>query len=176
MPLPPEHLLDELATAYIQAVVAAAGATMSVSRLDYGIDGTIRQTVRVTKPHTGQQRFVPSGFPVDFQLKGTSIADVRDGAVRFDLKVRNYDQIVGRSAGETPLYLFLICFDSKPENWLTIDAQKLTLNASAYWWRDRPDPTGNVATVRLNIPTSNHLDVESMLALLNSSGDRSIGR
>jgi len=43
MPLPREHLLDELATAYVQALVAVAGVTISVSRLDYGVDGTIER-------------------------------------------------------------------------------------------------------------------------------------
>jgi hypothetical protein len=42
MALPPEHLLDELATAYVQAIVSAAGATIAVSRLDYGVDGTLK--------------------------------------------------------------------------------------------------------------------------------------
>jgi hypothetical protein len=32
MPLPREHLLDELATAYVQAVAAVAGATIAGSR------------------------------------------------------------------------------------------------------------------------------------------------
>jgi hypothetical protein len=173
MPLPPEHLIDELATAYVQALAAAAGATMSVSRLDYGVDGTIRQTVRVTK-ETGQQRFVPSGFPIDFQLKGTSRASEDDDTVSFDLKARNFDQIVSRTAAETPLYLFLICFDPNRESWLTVDGRRLVLNASAYWWRDRSGPTGNSTKVRLNIPAANRLDVGSMVALLESSNDRSI--
>jgi len=33
--LPQQHLLDELATAYVQALAAAAGATIAVAR-DYG--------------------------------------------------------------------------------------------------------------------------------------------
>jgi hypothetical protein len=43
MPLPRQHLLDELATAYVQTVVAIAGATIAVSWRDYGIDGTIKE-------------------------------------------------------------------------------------------------------------------------------------
>ena len=42
MPLPREHLLDELAIAYVQTVVALAGATIAVSRKDYGVDGSLR--------------------------------------------------------------------------------------------------------------------------------------
>ena len=75
MPLPREHLLDELATAYVQALVAVAGATIAVSRRDYGVDGTLSQIEQVLAVEEVQ--FVPSGFPVDFQLKGTTIASVR---------------------------------------------------------------------------------------------------
>jgi len=41
MPLPREHLLDELATAYVQVVAAVAGATIAVCRQDYEVDGTL---------------------------------------------------------------------------------------------------------------------------------------
>jgi len=46
MPLPREHLLDELATAYVQAVAAMAGATIAVSRRDYGVDGVVKDISR----------------------------------------------------------------------------------------------------------------------------------
>lgn len=145
---------------------------MSVSRLDYGIDGTIRQIVRVTKKETGQQRFVPSGFPVDFQLKGTSTAVDEGAQVVYDLKARNFDQIVGRKPQEAPLYLFLICFSSKVDSWVTLDSKRLVLNASAFWWRERSNQTGNSSTVRLNIPAANRLNTDSMRRLLDSSRNR----
>jgi hypothetical protein len=95
MPLPREHLLDELATAYVQAVAAVAGATIAVSR-DYGVDATLSQ-IEPLRTAEGTQ-FIPSGFPVDFQLKGTTVAVIREDRVQYDLKVRNYDLIVGRPA------------------------------------------------------------------------------
>jgi hypothetical protein len=164
--------LDELATAYIQAVVAAAGATMAVSRLDYGVDGTIREIVRATKKRSTQYKFIPSGFPVDFQLKGTSIAVAKDGYVTYDLKARNYDLIVGRPSQDTPLYLFLVCFHQEIDNWLAIDSEKLVLNASAYWWREGSGQTKNATTVRLHIPTTSLLTADAMLDLLDTSKRR----
>ena len=79
MPLPREHLLDELATAYVQTLVALAGATIAVSRQDYGVDGTLSQIEQVHA--TAGVQFVPSGFPADFQLKGTTVASVREERV-----------------------------------------------------------------------------------------------
>jgi hypothetical protein len=70
MPLPREHLLDELATAYVQAIAATGGATIAISRRDYGVDGTLQHIVKV------RGQFLPSGFPIQFQLKGTSSAKI----------------------------------------------------------------------------------------------------
>jgi hypothetical protein len=172
MALPPEHLLDELATAYIQAVVAAAGGTMAVSRLDYGIDGTIRQIVRASKKESTQHKFIPSGFPVDFQLKGTSIASAKNGFITYDLNARNYDLIVSRATQATPFYLFLVCFHSGIDSWLMLEGERLILSASAYWWREASGPTKNATAVRLQIPTSSRLTTEAMLDLLDASKRR----
>src|SRR3972149_12331605 len=103
MALPREHLLDELATAYVQAVAAVAGATIAVSRLDYGVDGTLKHIVK-----SEEDRFIESGFPADFQLKGTTSSEIRGGHISYDLKVRNYDLIVTRQQIATPYYLFLV--------------------------------------------------------------------
>jgi hypothetical protein len=121
MPLPREHLLDELATAYVQAVAAVAGATIAVSRQDYGVDGTLKNIVGAAG-----NRFVESGFPVDFQLKGTTVAAIREDRIQYDLKVRNYDLIMGRSMLGTLYYLFLVCFDEAPESCLRFGGASLS--------------------------------------------------
>jgi hypothetical protein len=87
MPLPREHLLDELATAYVQTIAASAGATIAVSG-DYGVDGTLKQIVR-----SGNQ-FIESGFPVDFQLKGTTTASIEPDAILYDLKRARWSNVV----------------------------------------------------------------------------------
>ncbi len=84
MLLPPAHLLDELATAYVQAVAAVAGATISVSGRDYGVDGMLR--------HIGKTKdgaYFESGMSVDFQLKGTAGPTRKGRAIKYDLKARN---------------------------------------------------------------------------------------
>jgi hypothetical protein len=125
MALPREHLLDELATAYVQVVAAAGGATIAVSRRDYGVDGTLRSIERIVG--TRGDRLAPSGFPVDFQLKGTTVAELKGNRIAFDLKVRSYDLIVTRSSFGTPYYLFLVCFGSNPEMWFAHEGNELIL-------------------------------------------------
>ncbi|MEA2883504.1 MAG: hypothetical protein QOH32_2760 [Bradyrhizobium sp.] len=109
MPLPREHLLDELATAYMQAVAAMAGATIAASRHDYGVDGTLKHILK-----TGEDRFFESGFPIDFQLKGTTTAATGGSNVIYDLKVRNHNLIVERNVSAAPYYLFLFASAKMP--------------------------------------------------------------
>src|SRR2546423_15150501 len=96
MPLPPAHLLDELATSYVQAVASVAGVTIAVSRKDYGIDGTLHHIVRWKKEGAKNYRFIPDGLTVEYQLKGTTTAAVRDNHIEYDLNARNYDLIAER--------------------------------------------------------------------------------
>jgi hypothetical protein len=97
MPLPREHLLDELATAYVQAIAAAGGAVISIGRRDYGVDGTVDRIVQAKRSTSPGHKFVPEGFAVEFQLKGTTVATVGLDHVGYDLDVRNYNLIVERS-------------------------------------------------------------------------------
>lgn len=169
MPLPREHLLDELATAYVQAVAAVGGATIAVSR-DYGIDGTLSQ---IEQLRTDQgTRFVPSGFPVDFQLKGTTVASSREDRIQYDLNVRNYDLIVSRPAQATPYYLFLVCFDGAPELWFELQPGELILKASAFWWTETGPKTSNTSTVRIGIPPENRLGPDAIESMLKASRER----
>jgi hypothetical protein len=167
MPLPREHLLDELATAYVQAVAAAAGATIAVSRQDYGVDGTLKHIVRATGG-----RFVESGFPVDFQLKGTTTAETNGTVVSYDLKVRNYDLIVERGVLAAPYYLFLVCFGKEDERWIVQASEELILSASAYWWTHAGERSRNSSSVRIGVPTAQRLNVQSFEGILQAARQR----
>jgi hypothetical protein len=167
MPLPREHLLDELATAYVQAVAAVAGATIAVSRRDYGVDGTLKHIVR-----SGGDRFVESGFPVDFQLKGTTTATRNGSNIIYDLKVRNYDLIVERGLLAAPYYLFLVCFPADADRWIVQAKEELILSASAYWWTGGGQRSGNSSTIRISIPEAQRLSAKSLEDILQAAKQR----
>ncbi|WP_367184836.1 DUF4365 domain-containing protein [uncultured Bradyrhizobium sp.] len=169
MPLPREHLLDELATAYVQTIAAAAGAVIAVGR-DYGVDGTLNRIVQVRTAH--RTRFVPSGFPVEFQLKGTTTASIRGDRVHYDLQARNYDLIVGRHRQAVPCCLFLICFENEPESWFALQPRELILKASAFWWRETGSTTSNSGTVRISVPLENRLTPGAIELMLQASKER----
>jgi Domain of unknown function (DUF4365) len=172
VPLPREHLLDELATAYVQAIVAASGATMTVNRRDYGVDGTLNQIVRAGRSGSPGFKFVPDGFSVEFQIKGTTVAIMGGQHVAYDLNVRNYDLIVGRSPLATPLYLFLVCFGPDAADWIAVETRQLILRASAYWWAQSAAPTDNISTVRIQIPVANRLTSRAIEDMFEASKNR----
>ena len=166
MPLPLAHLIDELATAYVQAIAAKAGATIAVGR-DYGVDGVLKHIVK-----TETDDYVESGHPVDFQLKGTTAA-MDDGEVlKFDLKARNYSLIVTRSETETPCYLFLVRFGADSETWMTVEPERLIMNASGFWWKHTDARTTNINSVRIEIPVANRLTSAAMEDMLRDSKER----
>jgi hypothetical protein len=167
MPLPREHLLDELATAYVQAVAALAGATIAVSRRDYGVDGTLKHIVR-----SAGDRFIESGFPVDFQLKGTTTAALDGSQVIYDLKVRNYDLIVERGLSAAPYYLFLVCFAEDAKRWIVQTPEELILSATAYWWTHAGQRSSNSSSVRIVIPVAQRLSAGSLEDILQAAKQR----
>jgi hypothetical protein len=117
-------------------------------------------------------QFIPSGFPVDFQLKGTTIASVREERVQYDLKVRNYDLIVSRPVLGTPYYLFLVSFDGDLEEWFALKPSELILKASAFWWTEAGPRTTNSSTVRIGIPLENRLTPDAIERMLRGSKER----
>jgi hypothetical protein len=156
----------------VQAVAAAGGAIISISRRDYGVDGTLNRVVRAKRRRSPGDKFIPEGFSVEFQLKGTTVATFNEEFVAYDLNVRNYDLIVGRTPVETPLYLFLICFGPDTKDWIAVESEQLILTASAYWWKQTAAPTENVTTVRLQIPVVNKLTAGAIEDMLVASKNR----
>jgi len=172
MPLSREHLLDELATAYVQIVAATAGATIAVSRLDDGVYGMLSRVVQVSKEGLQGYKFIPDGVAVEFHIKGTTSAKVYKDFVEYDLNVRNYDLIVRRSPIATPLYLFLVCFCSETDDWAATQKEQLILKASAYWWRRSGALTKNSSTLRIEIPIVSRLTANALQYMLEGSKNR----
>lgn len=171
MPLPPEHLLDRLATSYVSAVAATASANVNKGDLDYGVDGIVSRVVKAKRRNAPGHKYVSDGFIVEYQLKATTRAALRNDHVAYDLDSRAYDMIVTRPAGAVPLYLFLVCFGAEQDEWMHIDAQQLTLRASGFWWRIRAPATTNKKSVTIQVPRDNALSGSAIAALLQQAED-----
>jgi hypothetical protein len=117
-------------------------------------------------------RFIESGFPVDFQLKGTTTAAIIGSNVIYDLKVRNYDLIVERGVSATPYYLFLVSFGKNADRWIVEAPEELILSASAYWWTHTGQSSDNTSSVRIEIPVTQRLSVLSLKDILEATRKR----
>ena len=166
MPLPTTHLMDELATSYVQAVAAVAGCTIGVQRKDFGIDGTLRSILN------SEDGYHETGYPVDFQLKATTTAELQNELVVFDLKVANYNKIVRRETRSAPYYLILVSFSGTEHTWCKISDGELVLGAQAYWWAESGDPVTNSSTKRIRIPISQRLTTRSISWMLAAAEAR----
>jgi hypothetical protein len=170
MHLPRDHLLDDLATFYVEVVAAAAGAAIAASRSDDGVCGTLRHVVKASKRESQGSKCVSSGFSVEFQIKGTTAATVGKDYVAYDLGARNYDLIVTRATIATPVYLFLVCFGA--EHWVAVEKEELILRASAYWWRRSGVPANNGPTVRIEIPVVSRLTPNALRYMLEGAKNK----
>jgi hypothetical protein len=171
MSLPPEHLLDRLATSYVSAIAATASANLYKGDLDYGVDGTVSRVVKAKRKNAPGFKYVSDGFIVEYQLKATTGALLREDHVAYDLDARAYDMIATRSERAVPLFLFLVCFGSEQTDWMHIDPQQLTLRASGYWWRTKAPATANSTSVRIEVPRVNALSGLAVAALLQGAQD-----
>ena len=71
---------EQLSWAYVRAVIFNAGYGLSLPIVDdHGIDGTVEA------PGRGLNK-------MDFQLKATTVYDIQDDYIRYDLRAQNYNQ------------------------------------------------------------------------------------
>lgn len=150
---------EALSWAYVRAVAAFAGYTISVENFDRdGID------LRV---HAGGW-LSPS---VGLQLKATNrLGEVRrDGNYRYnDLPVENYERLIRPS--QVPRYLVLLALPSDESDWLTVSVDHLLMRRCAYWVSLFGAPEiDNRATVTVRIPPGNLFDRDALQQLLERS-------
>ena len=145
---------EGLSRAYVHAVAAAAGYTLTPPDLDRdGVDVQVRAG--------GPMR--PS---LDMQLKAT-VRLVQHGAHwRFRLPKRNYDLL--REPTMVPRVLVVFDLPEDEERWVSASEQELVMRRCAYWVTLAGAPESeNVSTVTVSIPTRNRLDVPGLKDLMD---------
>ena len=164
--LPDNHIREGLSRAYAMSVAFCAGLSINLNPgFDVGIDGTFLD-VKVRIGPSGAKRYIENGFKLDFQLKASHNCPIEGGKIIFDLKARNYNDLVDVDVG-TPRILLLLRLPKDQTRWLAQTPQKLILRRCAYWHSLRGlEPTVNDKTVRIRIPTSQRLTVTGLQNLM----------
>ncbi len=111
---------------------------------DYGIDGTFR-LIKGTS-----YGLVPSGIPLDFQLKSSKNVDLREANILHNLEVRAYNYLVDPEVrGQSPCILLLKVLPADETQWLHSSETELVLRGGCYWQAVRGPRTSNKKTVRI---------------------------
>ena len=155
------HRREALSRAYVEIVAAQCGMACISPRIhDYGIDFTLREIRRRGR------RLGESGFGLDVQAKSTSLGNLTDSEVLYDLAVKNYDDLREPTLGSFRILVVLV-LPKAEKQWSTQTEEQLTLRYCAYWASLlRQGPTSNRRTVRIAIPRTNIFSAKALPLLV----------
>ena len=152
---------EALSRAYVYAVAARAGINIATDIKDYGTDGTFKNLVS----YNGG--LVPSGFPLDFQLKASINCKLESDYVVYDMKVDAYEKLVfRRNNGSAPQILILLVLPSDVGQWLGHSEDALIIRRCCYWYLVGKEHTENTSSVRIKIPRNQQFTTEALEELL----------
>jgi Domain of unknown function (DUF4365) len=153
------HCQEGLCRAYIQAVAARCGMSISVANPDYGIDLTLNE-IAVSGNHHYE-----SGLKIDVQAKTTVREGAKGSLIRYDLEVGAYRVL--REPTGCPRILVLLELPQDETEWTAQTHERMSLRHCAYWLSLRGSgPTTNRRSVRLSIPRANVFSVTALQGLV----------
>lgn len=154
------HRQEGLCRAYVQAVAAFCGMSVSAPSPDYGIDLTLNDIVTV-----GGQ-WIESGYKLDVQAKSTTLAGLDSGHVRYDLEMGSYNTLRYAEA-PSPRILVVLVLPAKEEEWLSLTEDELRLRRCAYWMSLKGRrAVANRRSIRLKVPRTQVFSEEALLTLV----------
>lgn len=160
-----------LSNAYVRAIAAKAGATISRPETDYGIDLTLKEVTVIPKPD-GKKRFVESGIAFDIQIKCSHDVELKENEIIYDLESKSYNDLVFTDVN-TPRILVLLQVPPEESEWIFQDASKLEIRHCAYWLSLRGEEmVKNKETKRVKIPISQKFTPETILSFFQKIKER----
>ena len=149
---------EQFSLAYIHAVAACAGYQYDEVRDRASVDGQI----------SSDQGLCPV---LQFQAKATSTDVVRDRHVRYDLPVKNQNDLCVLT-GVIKL-LIVVTVPAEVGDWSTLSADELCLRGRGYWLslRGQP-PSNNPRTRTVHIPRTNTFTPDDLPELMRRVEER----
>lgn len=158
--LPENNVKEELSIAYAMAVAAQAGFAVEETRKDFdSVDVTIRARGLIC------DRATIKSPAIALQLKAKPFAKLPEGSIPFDLRGKNYEDLIGRNL--VPKILVLLVMPESREEWLSCTGESLVLRRSAFWMSlAKHPPTTNDAQQRVHVPRNQQLTPVTLTHLL----------
>jgi hypothetical protein len=148
---------EQLSLAYLHALAAVGGYTVSIPNLD-------RDSSDICISSGSSRR-----SSVEFQLKATSSPDCSADGLRFQLKAKNYNDLARRR--QVPLLLAVMVLPELSADWLTLNPDKMVLRKCVYWMSLIGEPETDQGSKVVIVPIVNLLTVDSLRDLIQKSED-----
>lgn len=157
---------EQFSKAYVRAVVSVAGYTIyepvvDDDSVDIGIAARGgRGTTRSPK--------------LDLQLKCTERDVLSDEECRFQLSIKNYNDLRGEGL-QVPRVLVVLIVPDELDNWVSQSEEEMIVRRCAYWVSLREyKETANISSVTIPIPRDNIFSVDALKEIMDmiASGRR----
>ncbi len=160
--MPEPFKMEALSMAYISAIAAQAGVNVYIPQRDFGVDMYLSKVVE--RKHG---RYTDtSSMPIPFQIKASTLWQLQEDRVIYDLEVKNYNDLVNSNA----CVLILMCLPPHPNEWLHQDEDCLQLHKCCYYWcPSNLTETTNSETKRIFIPRSQMFTAGALTRLLDQT-------
>ena len=157
--MPEPFSMEALSLAYVYAIAAKAGINVYTPQRDLGFDMLFS---KVTKRENGR-RTDTSSTPLPCQIKVSTLWQMREDMIIYDLEVKNYNDLVNSDI----CLLILMCLPPCSDEWLHQNEDRLQLHKCCYYWcPSDPTETTNSETKRIFIPRSQMFTVDALTRLI----------
>jgi Domain of unknown function (DUF4365) len=166
-----EHIKEDLSTRCIEALANRMGYSTESTRRDYGIDLRVVEVIKRKEPN-GKTSYVSSNREIKAQLKATTDKQIRrnNGTIKYDLRVKNYNDIVYHINNQRPTYLFLIIMPDDETKWIEYDSQELIFRSKCYWYihPEGTEESKNAETHVIEIPETQTINFATFAEILDN--------
>lgn len=148
---------EQLSQAYVAALAAACGYSISIPNID-------RDSIDIQVSSGSSRR-----ASVQFQLKATSSPVWSGNDLIFQLKQKNYNDLVVER--QVPLLLAVMVLPPQEADWLHVSAQELVLRRCVWWHSLIREPSTDQGSKQVVISGVNVLDQPALSDLIKRSED-----
>jgi len=157
-----EHIKEALSLHYIEVIASANGYKTTSSHPDYGTDLDVIEID--SRMEQERHRYCQTGRELKLQLKATQTIIDAGNDIKYDLKVKNFNDLVSRRESRHPLILILFILPPESSEWIHLSDEALILRKCAYWYYpdETETSTSNVSTKRITISKQNLITEETL--------------
>lgn len=159
-----QHIKEGISAAYVKSIAHDAGFNIAHDAFDYGMDGTFCG-VKIRNGTDGI-RIVSDGCKLDFQLKASINVDIDNDIVKYNLEVKNYNDLIDPDIS-TPRILIVYKLPRNKEEWIQVNENGTIFRDCAWWhYLSGNEETKNKEKILIKIPRSQIFNQDSLRDLM----------